>query len=128
MAVAGHSGPVARAVHDRCLLCRTMELSQRHQDKPETKEAQIQKDEPIVHSGLRDLLQQEKYRAEEALRAARESRSALNLQIDEVQQLRGLITGSRWSSTPPCVPSRGPLSHQGPPPVGITRHATLWSR
>ena len=64
-------------------------------DKPLMKEAQIQKHEPIVHARLRDLLQQEKTRSEEALRAARESRSAFNLQIDEVQSLRDEVLSLR---------------------------------
>ena len=60
--------------------------------KPKTKEVEIQKDEPVVHSRLRDLLNQEKIRAEEAMRSARESRAALNLQSDEVVNLRALTT------------------------------------
>ena len=60
--------------------------------KPKTKEVEIQKDEPIVHQRLRDLLEQEKIRAEESLRSARESRAALNLQNDEVVNLRALTT------------------------------------
>ncbi|CAK9047473.1 Uncharacterized protein SCF082_LOCUS26587 [Durusdinium trenchii] len=65
--------------------------------KPKTKEVEIQKNEPIVHQRLRDLLEQEKIRAEEALRSARESRAALNLQNDEVVNLRALTTdGECW--------------------------------
>ena len=60
--------------------------------KPVTKEAEIQKDEPIVHARLRELLSQEKSRADEAQKSAQESRAALNLQIDEVQNLRALTT------------------------------------
>ena len=64
-------------------------------NKPPMKEAQVQKDEPIVHARLRDLLEQEKMKAENALRAARESRSAFNLQIDEVQSLRDEVLSLR---------------------------------
>ena len=60
--------------------------------KPVTKEAEIQKNEPIVHARLRELLSLEKNRADEAQKSAQESRAALNLQIDEVQNLRALTT------------------------------------
>ena len=103
-------------------------------DKPLMKEVQVQKDEPIVHTRLRDLLQQEKTRSEEALRAARESRSAFNLQIDEVQDLRNevlslrnmvvqghnLISRSIWEMdhhTSMCPFSR---------PIVTNRTATCW--
>ena len=60
--------------------------------KPMTKEVEIQKNEPIVHARLRELLNLEKNRADEAQKSAQESRAALNLQIDEVQNLRALTT------------------------------------
>ena len=79
-------------------------------DKPLMKEVQVQKDEPIVHTRLRDLLQQEKTRSEEALRAARESRSAFN----------NLISRSIWEMdhhTSMCPFSR---------PIVTNRTATCW--
>ena len=85
--------------------------------KPMTKEAEIQKDEPIVHARLRELLSQEKNRANEAQKSAQESRAALNLQIDEVQNLRALTTDAHRLfrdaimemelCTHPCARSRG---------------------
>ena len=45
---------------------------QKKKEAPLTKEAEIQKDEPVVHSRLRGLLDQEQQRSADALRSARD--------------------------------------------------------
>ena len=66
-------------------------LVQEKENVVDTKEVETQKDEPIVHSRLRELLQLEQQRSTEAARSAKESRTALDLLVDEVETLRTLV-------------------------------------
>ena len=72
-------------------ICGRMSKRSQFFERLATSEAGVQKDDPIVLQRWREIAKAEAQQAGESKAAAREAQSALNLQIQEIAELRSLV-------------------------------------